>query len=1067
MQKWVGVIIMLLLTACTSQTVATPKAQNGNLDLSQLDFEKQGLVALDGYWELYWNQLLEPSDFQANPAKSAVVLVPGQWTEYQVNGQPLPGYGCATFRLLTQVNKINQLYGLKLGDVGTAYRIWANGQKVISNGTVGCTRETTTPRNERHVAFFTANQNTIELVIQVSNFDDPKGGIWPSVYFGLADDIERQREKDLALDLFLCGSLLVIGLYHIGLYSLRRKDNHFLYFGLFCSMIALRTIVMGENFLSILLPSLSWMLLLKIEYTTFYFGVPVFIAFLYSLYPANFNGWFLKLLQRLGLLFGGVVVLTPPYFFTHTLPYMQILTLIAGLYLIYGLIRAIIQQQEGAFIIGLGQLIFLGTAINDILYANTIIQTGFFTSFGLLAFVFLQSLALSMRFSRTFTKVEALSEQLSHLHHELEIANNDLQAYSQTLEQKVTQRTTALVMANEQLQKEITERKQAQQETAVFAQVVEHIGYALIDQNLIVLSSNTLFNQWIENKPKTIVGQPLNETFIELVGFEQTLQELFDHSNQRATLARIYRPSQREQGDYFSLEFELLYASQNILLALISDETAHAYLEGQLKQERNELWLNIIQRKQAETALREAHQVLEKRVDELSTLNLITQTVSMVLDLDLVLNMVAKQMTQIFNARSTGIALFKNSSIKLTVTAYYSQEQNEPSAIGVEIPIEGNLSTQHVLTTRRPLNVTDPQTNALTASIHELMRQRGTRSLLIIPIISRGKIFGTIGIDTAEIGHTFTPEQISLAETITGQIAGVIDNARLFDKVQQANMRMHDELNLARKIQYGLLPSPKFIDDNITIVCYTMPAREVSGDFYNYHVFNHRYAIAVGDVSGKGVSASLLMATALAQLDSHLTKGLSPTDMLAALDKAIMPYTKPRRQNCAMCYVEIEIKDLGFGILDLGLEDEPKSKIQNLKSKMEIIQNPKSKIQNSLLSIVNAGCIPPYIKRTTGEVVEIELGGFALGQGLGAEVGYQQMTLDLSKGDLVILSSDGIVEANNMVNKMLGFERLKQIVFTGPTTSAEAMLEHLKRELFAFTGEAEPHDDMTLVVVQV
>ncbi len=1084
MPRWTIILIVLILTACTSATPSEIKptpAQAGKLDLTHWDFEKQGSVPLDGMWELYWNQLLTPTDFRPPPPqKTADVPVPGQWTAYKINGQSLPGHGYGTFRLIIQTNDQTgqQLYGLKLGDVGTAYRLWLNGQNILTDGVVGTTLQTTVPRNNRQVVYFTLHQPTIELIIQVANFEDQRGGIWRTTYLGLAKDIARQREKALALNLFLFGSLLVMGLYHFGLYSLRRKDTHTLYFGLFCIMIALRTIVMGENFLSILLPNLSWEILIRLEYAGFYFAMPMFMAFMQALYPYDFSHRLLiKFLQWLGICFGGLVLITPPYFLTETLLYFQLITLVACIYLIYGLLKAIINQREGALIIGLGQLIFIGTAINDILYANSIIHTGFLVSFGLLIFILLQSLTLSMRLARTFANVESLSEQLGNLHYELATtnaelatANADLQAYSQTMEQRVEQRTADLTKTNEQLTKEIVERKQAQQETAIFAQVVRHIGYALIDRDLTVLSSNPLFNQWVEEKPDTIVGLPLNEVFVELVGFEDALQLLFSQPHERLTLARIYRPSEREQGDFFTLEFELLYASQDVLLAMVTDETAHTYLEGQFKQERNELRLNIIQREQAEAALREAHQTLERRVDELSTLNLITQTVSTVLDLKLALSTVAKEMNIIFKARSTGIAMFKDSTTELTVVAYCSTDSREPSSLGVKIPVENNPSTQYVLTTRQPLNITAPQTDPLTAPIHALMRERNTQSLLIIPMISRGEVFGTIGIDSAELGYSFTPHQIALAETITGQIAGVVENARLFEKVQQANIRMQDELNLARKIQYGLLPPTQYKDDYLTIICHTMPVNEVGGDFYQYRALGIKrkqekvsstnekpltpycvlptpyscYGIAVGDVSGKGVSAALLMATTLAQLDSHLAHGLSSIEMMMALDKAMMPYTKSRRQNCALCYMEIEVKGE-----ELGMRNE------------ELISD------SSLLRVVNAGGIPPYIKRTTGEAEEVEIGGFAVGQGLGAEIGYQQVTLNLAKGDLVILTSDGIVEANNKAGEMLGFERLKQIISDCPTTQADGMLVYLKQEILAFTGGAEQHDDMTIVVAQV
>ena len=96
-----------------------------------------------------------------------------------------------------------------------------------------------------------------------------------------------------------------------------------------------------------------------------------------------------------------------------------------------------------------------------------------------------------------------------------------------------------------------------------------------------------------------------------------------------------------------------------------------------------------------------------------------------------------------------------------------------------------------------------------------------------------------------------------------------------------------------------------------------------------------------------------------------------------------------------------------------------------------------------------------------------QVGGVPLGVGLGATSGYQEVTLSLSKGDLVILASDGVIEANNASGEMFSFDRLEQAVRSGPQTSAAAMSGHLKQTGMALVGETEPHDDMTLVVVQI
>ncbi|MCK6623998.1 MAG: serine/threonine-protein phosphatase [Anaerolineae bacterium] len=251
--------------------------------------------------------------------------------------------------------------------------------------------------------------------------------------------------------------------------------------------------------------------------------------------------------------------------------------------------------------------------------------------------------------------------------------------------------------------------------------------------------------------------------------------------------------------------------------------------------------------------------------------------------------------------------------------------------------------------------------------------------------------------------------------------------------------RLRSDLVLAREIQQSLLPPPTPRWPDLEVACYTQPAFEVGGDFYAYHastqarVLLSKYILAVGDVSGKGVSAALLMATSLSQFDAALSLKLTPAKCLVYLDQALLPYTKSRRQNCALCYVEM----VGINTV------------------------------RPMLKAVNAGCIPPYLKHADGSVEWAAIGGFALGQGLGAQMGYQEIRHLLAKGDMIILTTDGLVEANNSRSEMFGFERLEQAIITGPTSSAAAMLEHLKTEIAAYVGEAEPHDDITIVVARV
>lgn len=270
----------------------------------------------------------------------------------------------------------------------------------------------------------------------------------------------------------------------------------------------------------------------------------------------------------------------------------------------------------------------------------------------------------------------------------------------------------------------------------------------------------------------------------------------------------------------------------------------------------------------------------------------------------------------------------------------------------------------------------------------------------------------------------------------------VTERKQAEEALKALNRRMQDELSLARQIQQGLLPPSRPEWPNLEVVCYSVPAYEVGGDFYRYYRFPpdgllhkaQRYIFAIGDVSGKGVSSALLMAAVAAQFDASLVQKLQPAERLAYLDKAISPYTRPRRQNCGLCYLELE---------------------QDLDQKL------------TTLWVSNAGGIAPYLKPAGSISEQLEVGGFALGQGLGAEIGYQEVTRSLTPGDLVILISDGLIEAKNKAGEMFGFPRFEEAIAQGPATSATAMLNYLLAAVMDFAQETEPHDDITIVVIQV
>jgi len=445
--QWGSLLLLMgMVCSCVSSSMPSPpKAQKGILDVTQWSFEKEGIVKLDGQWAFYWNQLLEPKNFQQDSETSPPVWMkqPSTWNNSKLEN-PYDTYGYATYKLEIKTAPLDGVYALKVPNMGNAYKLWVNGKLLASNGIVGTSRETMTPQWLPQVVPFQMKGKTIQLVIQVSNFVYKRGGFWHSLIIGTHQQIQEFRERTLFLEQFLFGSLLIMGFYHFGLYALRPKDRSPLYFGLYSLLFAIRILSTGEKLL-VYYYHISWELNLMIEYLTFYLSVPIFTLFFQSLYPQEFSKTYVRILLVLGGIFSLIVLFTSSQVYPHTVGVYQLIALVSAVYGTYVLGLTVHRKREGSLLFLFGWFFLFATLINDILYQQMMIDTGNFAPIGVFIFIFFQSVVLSQRFSKAFVTAEELSNKLEQkviqrteeLNQSLatkEKINNDLMETTQELE---------------------------------------------------------------------------------------------------------------------------------------------------------------------------------------------------------------------------------------------------------------------------------------------------------------------------------------------------------------------------------------------------------------------------------------------------------------------------------------------------------------------------------------------------------------------------------------------------------------------------------------------------------
>ncbi|MGN8769929.1 ATP-binding protein [Paenibacillus barengoltzii] len=450
---YIAAAIMVGLVTCYAVISASNSTEiqsdKGILDLSQVQVSERP-IKLQGEWEFYWHELLSPNDIHDRIASDGNpnrwINLPNSWLGYRLDGQQLSGTGFATFRVMIQLSEQDrhERLALKMPSIFHAYKLWVNGEPLAEVGVVGQDKSSMTPRLATKFVYFQPENNTVELVIQVSNFHHKRGGITKFIELGGSDVLTVRTHLKIAGEIFITASLMVIGLYHLLLFVLRRKDRAPLFFGLFALLLGIRSLLVGELLLTQLWPNFPWEIQFKIEYLTLCSSGYIITRYYISIFANYVSRWF-RLGSRIvtGLLCL-IVVATPAIIYTHLLSVIGVVVVLHMLYLMVGLVQSAVQRKEGALIFLLASMVTLVTVINDFLYFNEWSSIGNTSPLGLLIFTVAQMFLLSSRFTKTATNEERIARELQE-------ANDKLTEMNMNLEQTVQERTRALSVAHDNL----------------------------------------------------------------------------------------------------------------------------------------------------------------------------------------------------------------------------------------------------------------------------------------------------------------------------------------------------------------------------------------------------------------------------------------------------------------------------------------------------------------------------------------------------------------------------------------------------------------------------------------
>ncbi len=405
--------------------------------------------------------------------------------------------------------------------------------------------------------------------------------------------------------------------------------------------------------------------------------------------------------------------------------------------------------------------------------------------------------------------------------------------------------------------------------------------------------------------------------------------------------------------------------------------------------------------------IRRVNKQLDRKIQELNTLFDIGKGLQSTLD--------AKQIIKLLGYGLMGAKMLNKFVILL-------QRHAEPEIAERKGLAAFELSREHMVQlfgVSHPYLTEDAESSDIDAA---LSRQDITA---VIPMRSQDRTKGVLLIGHKMHKQSVQADELDFLFTLGNQAMTALENAWLFeDSIERR--RLEEELALARKIQQRLLPTAFPALDGFEIFGLNISSKQVGGDYLDViRIDDHRYLLAIADVSGKGVPASLLMSNLQASLLALTPDMKSLSSLVARVNNIIFANTDSDKFITCFC-----------GILDTGART---------------------------LTCVNAGHNPPYRIQADGSLQTLEKGGLLLG--MIPDMPYEEEVIPLHPGESVVMFTDGVTEAMNEEQQLFDEPRLEKILTSNPDMPAQPLVERIVQEVKHFAGAAPQSDDITILIV--
>ena len=419
--------------------------------------------------------------------------------------------------------------------------------------------------------------------------------------------------------------------------------------------------------------------------------------------------------------------------------------------------------------------------------------------------------------------------------------------------------------------------------------------------------------------------------------------------------------------------------------------------------------------------IKEENKILRGALNELSILNEISIAISSTLSLDKILQLIIDKCIKHLKVEQAAVMLLNK---KDEGVPFKTMIRKGDSATGMlPFRLDSQLSGW-MINNKKPLIINDFENDK------QFMKKGDVKfrikSLACVPLIAKGNMIGLVALFNKLSDEGFSDSDKRMLSIIATQSAQVIENTRLLEE-EKMLFSIQEELKMAYNIQMNLLPKESPVIPGYDIVGKSIPAKAVGGDYFDFiKLTENKLAFCLGDISGKGLPAAILMSNLQATVHGQAILKSSIKEWICHCNTLMFRNSDPEK----------------FSTFFLGILD----------------------FEEDWICYSNAGHNYPLLFSSGKKTMQLNQSGIVLG--CLENFPFTEERIKMEKGDILLIYSDGITEAVNEDDDEFGESRLEDIIMSNPGNSSNELVDKTINSVYSHAGNLDQMDDMTLVVIQ-